>query len=120
MPAEGTGDSDWEHIAHIGSTLSNDELLSLDNESLLYRLFHQEQCRLYEPDLIEFKWDCSRERSANALQMMTQDELLEMLKEQGLISVGCQFCNAQYNFDETDILTMFSDTAHAPKSDQLH
>ncbi|WP_136681470.1 Hsp33 family molecular chaperone HslO [Neptunomonas sp. XY-337] len=120
MPAQGTAELDWEHIAQIGATLTGDELLELDNEALLYRLFHQEECRLYEPDSIQFKCDCSRERSANALQMMTQDELLEMLEEQQVISVGCQFCNAKYEFDETDVRAMFSDSAHVPKSDELH
>ena len=120
MPAAGTGTEDWEHIAVLGSTLKPEELLSLDNETLLFRLFHQEECRLYPADDLSFKCDCSRERSANALQFMTQDELLEMLEEQGVIDVACQFCNAHYTFDETDVRTMFSATAHAPKSDQIH
>ncbi|QEQ98111.1 Hsp33 family molecular chaperone HslO [Neptunomonas concharum] len=120
MPAAGTSDSDWEHISQIGATLKSEELLSLDNETLLYRLFHQEACRLYDPDTLVFKCDCSRERSMNALQFLTQDELLEMLEEQGSIEVGCQFCNALYRFDEADIRAQFSDTAHIPQSDQLH
>ncbi len=120
MPAAGTSGSDWEHISQIGATLKSEELLSLDNETLLYRLFHQETCRLYDPDTLVFKCDCSRERSMNALQFLTQDELLEMLEEQGTVEVGCQFCNARYRFDEADIRAQFSDTAHIPQSDQLH
>ena len=120
MPAAGTSGSDWEHISQIGATLKSEELLSLDNETLLYRLFHQEACRLYDPDALVFKCDCSRERSMNALQFLTQDELLEMLEEQGTVEVGCQFCNARYRFDEADIRAQFSDTAHIPQSDQLH
>jgi len=120
MPAVGTSGSDWEHISQIGATLKSEELLSLDNETLLYRLFHQEACRLYDPNTLVFKCDCSRERSMNALQFLTQDELLEMLEEQGTVEVGCQFCNARYRFDEADIRAQFSDTAHSPQSDQLH
>ena len=120
MPAAGTSGSDWEHISQIGATLKSEELLSLDNETLLYRLFHQETCRLYDPDTLVFKCDCSRERSMNALQFLTQDELLEMLEEQGTVEVGCQFCNARYRFDEADIRAQFSDTGHIPQSDQLH
>ncbi len=120
MPAAGTAENDWEHIAQIGATLKADELLTLDNETLLFRLFHQEQCRLYEPDSVEFKCDCSRERSANTLHFLTQDELLEIIEKQGLIDVGCQFCHAHYTFDETDIRAMFTDSAHVPKSDQIH
>ena len=120
MPAVGTKENDWEDISHIGATLKSEELLELDNETLLYRLFHEENCRLFDPDPVVFKCDCSRERSANALQFMTQEELSEMIAEQGVIEVGCQFCNAHYRFDETDIKAMFSDSAHVPKSDQVH
>lgn len=120
LPAEGTGEADWEHIAHIGSTLSSQELLELDNQTLLYRLFHEEECRLYDPDSVTFKCDCSRERSANALQLMTKEELMGMLEDQDQIEVGCQFCNAVYRFDEADVQAMFTDSAHVPKSDQLH
>lgn len=120
MPAAGTGALDWEHIAQLGATIKAEELLSLQNEELLYRLFHQEECRLFEPDTLAFKCDCSHERSANALQFMTQEELLEMLEEQEVIDVACQFCNAHYTFDEADIKAMFSDSAHVQKSDQLH
>ena len=120
MPAAGTAENDWEHIEQIGATLKSEELLELDNDALLFRLFHQEECRLYDPDSVEFKCDCSRERSANSLQFLTQDELLEIIEKQGLIDVACQFCNEYYTFDETDIRAMFSDSAHVPKSDQLH
>ncbi|WP_293266665.1 Hsp33 family molecular chaperone HslO [Neptunomonas sp.] len=120
MPAAGTAENDWEHIEQIGATLKPQELLELDNEALLFRLFHQEECRLYDPDSVEFKCDCSRERSANSLQFLTQDELLEIIEKQGLIDVACQFCNEHYTFDETDIRAMFSDSAHVPQSDQLH
>jgi molecular chaperone Hsp33 len=120
MPAAGTKEQDWEHISHIGATLSGDELLTLDNETLLFRLFHQDQCRLYDPESIRFRCDCSRERSGNALQFMTEQELLDMIEEQGIIEVSCQFCHARYAFDETDIRAMFTDSAHVQKSDQIH
>lgn len=120
MPAAGTAEADWEHISYLSDTLTEQELLELDNDALLYRLFHEEVCRLYPPDQVIFKCDCSRQRSANALQMMTEDELLAMFKEQSVIEVGCQFCNARYSFDEADIRTMFSPTAHAPQSGQVH
>jgi molecular chaperone Hsp33 len=120
MPAAGTAENDWEHIEQIGATLKSEELLELDNDALLFRLFHQEECRLYDPDSVEFKCDCSRERSANSLQFLTQDELLEIIEKQGLIDVACQFCNYHFTFDETDIRAMFSGSAHVPKSDQLH
>lgn len=120
LPAAGTGSDDWQRLAMLAQTLSDKELLELDNETLLFRLFHEEPCRLFPADAVQFRCDCSRTRSANALKMMTEQELLEILAEQGKIEVGCQFCNSSYAFDETDVRTMFSDSANIPPSEELH
>jgi len=120
MPAEGNSEEDWDRISHLGSTLKSEELLTLDNETLLFRLFHEEKCRLYDADELQFGCDCTRERCGNALKFMTQDELLEICEEDGEVGISCQFCNEQYHFDKTDILAMFSDSAAVDKSDQVH
>ncbi len=121
LPAEETGDEDWSRVSMLASTLSDDELLNLDNEALLFRLFHEETCRLYEPQPLVFQCDCSRERSAEALKFMTEDELLAILEEQnGLIDVGCQFCNQQYHFDETDIRALFSEPGYLDQEGRMH
>jgi len=121
LPAEGNSDEDWSRISMLASTLSDTELLELDNEALLYRLFHEETCRLYEPQPVRFKCDCSRERSAEALKFMSEEELLQILAEQnGLIDVGCQFCNQQYHFDETDIRALFSAPGYLDQEGRMH
>lgn len=121
MPAEGRGDEDWNRISMLASTLKDDELLQLDNEALLFRLFHEEVCRLYEPQPLQFRCDCSRERSAEALKFMTEQELLDILQAQkGIIDVGCQFCNQTYNFDETDIRALFSEPGYLDKDGRMH
>lgn len=120
LPADGTGEEDWERISHLASTLKSSELLQLDNQTLLYRLFHEENCRLYEPDSVQFRCTCSRERSAASLKMVEKKELLEVLEEHGAINVNCQFCNADYAFDRTDIEALFSEGGSAANPDQLH
>ncbi len=121
LPAEETGEEDWSRVSMLASTLKDEELLTLDNEALLFRLFHEETCRLYEPESLVFKCDCSRERSADALKFMTEEELLSILAEQnGLIDVGCQFCNQQYHFDETDIRALFSEPGYLDQEGRMH
>lgn len=119
LPVQGTGEEDWDRISHLASTLKSEELLELDNETLLYRLFHEEQCRLYEPDLVQFNCTCSRERSAASLKMMEKAELLDVIEEQGEVAVNCQFCNAEYRFDQTDIEVLFAENATSGGS-QIH
>ncbi|WP_415892791.1 Hsp33 family molecular chaperone HslO [Neptuniibacter sp. PT8_73] len=119
LPAQGTGEEDWDRVSHLASTLKSEELLELDNETLLYRLFHEEQCRLYEPDEVRFKCTCSRQRSEASLKLVEKAELLEVLEEQGKVAVNCQFCNAQYDFDAADIEALFAENG-ASGGSQVH
>ncbi|WP_415882790.1 Hsp33 family molecular chaperone HslO [Neptuniibacter sp. QD34_54] len=119
LPAQGTGEEDWDRVSHLASTLKSEELLELDNETLLYRLFHEEQCRLYEPDEVRFKCTCSRQRSEASLKLVEKAELLEVLEEQGKVAVNCQFCNAQYDFDAADIEALFAENGASGDS-QVH
>lgn len=119
LPAQGTGEEDWDRVSHLASTLKSEELLELDNETLLYRLFHEEQCRLYEPDEVRFKCTCSRQRSEASLKLVEKEELLEVLDEQGKVAVNCQFCNAQYDFDAADIEALFAENG-ASGGSQVH
>lgn len=112
---------DWHRVEMLAQTLTPEELLSLNNEELLYRLYHQETCRLFEAKAIRFHCDCSRERCAQALKFMTEQELNEMLLEQGgLIEVDCQFCNERYGFDSTDITALYAEGGHLGNQEQLH
>ncbi|WP_415886194.1 Hsp33 family molecular chaperone HslO [Neptuniibacter sp. QD37_6] len=119
LPAQGAGEEDWDRVSHLASTLKSEELLELDNETLLYRLFHEEQCRLYEPDEVRFKCTCSRQRSEASLKLVEKAELLEVLEEQGKVAVNCQFCNAQYDFDAADIEVLFAENG-ASGGTQVH
>lgn len=108
LPAAEQGHAeDWSRISLLAETLKPEELLSLSNEEMLYRLFHQEKCRLFEPDSLEFHCDCSLERCERALQLVGRDELIQAAKEQGgSVQVDCQFCNAVYSFDQQAIISM--------------
>jgi len=120
LPASGNGIEDWERISHLASTLKSEELLTLDNETLLYRLFHEETCRLFEPDLVQFKCTCSRERSAASLKLVGKEELLEVIAERGQVDVNCQFCNAHYAFDQADVEGIFAAGGSSESSPQIH
>ncbi|MDY6890001.1 MAG: Hsp33 family molecular chaperone HslO [Pseudomonadota bacterium] len=121
LPASGRGDEDWRRVSALAATLGDEELLGLDNETLLYRLFHEEACHLYPPQPLRFRCDCSRQRSAEALKLMTEQELLQILEEQdGSIDVSCQFCNQTYHFDETDIRALFRAPGYLDAAGRIH
>lgn len=121
LPAAGVGDSDWEHVATLAQTLSDQELLQLENETLLYRLFHQETVRLYDPEPVSFHCECSRQRSAAALQLMTEAELQQLVEEQGgQLEISCHFCNEVYRFDSADIQALFRNDGQLNEDGALH
>lgn len=100
----------WETLSALADTLTAEELLNLDHETLLYRLFHEHQVRLFDPSSLRFACSCSRERTGNALVSMGREEVEALLVEQGQIDVDCQFCNQHYHFEAADVRALFGDT----------
>ena len=97
----------WRRVQHLASTLKPEELLELDSETVLRRLFHEETVVLFDADPVAFRCSCSRERTLAALEAIGQQECESILEEQGAIEMDCQFCHAQYRFDRTDIDRLF-------------
>jgi molecular chaperone Hsp33 len=114
LPVDRLPDSDerahnWEHLVTLADTLSIEELLGLDNETVLHRLYHQDPLRLFEPKPFCFHCSCSRERSANALVTLGQSDAEQLLQEHaGKVVIDCQFCNQCYAFDAADVAQLFA------------
>lgn len=98
----------WENRVQLANTITQEELLTLDHKSILTRLFHEEGVRFYEPTSFDFGCSCSKQRSSRALQHLGQEEAQQLLIEQGLISIDCEFCGFQYTYDHKDIETLFA------------
>lgn len=108
LPDEQSDDEDlWPRAIQLASTLSQDELLQLNNVDIVHRLFHQEDIRLFDPQPVQFGCSCSRERVGNVLKMLGHDEVSTILKEEGMITVDCEFCNQHYEFDKVDTEQLF-------------
>ncbi|HEX8542916.1 MAG TPA: Hsp33 family molecular chaperone HslO [Pseudomonas sp.] len=114
-------DASWEHVTTLASTLTAEELLSLDNETVLHRLFHQDPVRMFEMQPICFRCSCSRERSANALVSLGLEDAQQLVIEHnGTVEIDCQFCNERYLFDATDIAQLFAGGGVDSPSDTRH
>lgn len=99
-------EEDWLRITHLASTLTPDELIDLPPEQVLYRLFHEEQVRIFEPRTAKFQCSCSKERIERALISLGKDELMDILQEEGNVSTQCHFCNQEYRFERSEILQL--------------
>lgn len=109
LPGVVTADTDaWNRLETLTATLKSAELLELDAPTLVRRLFHEEDVRLFEPDAFCYRCTCSRERTATMLHTLSEDELRQILDEQGAIHVDCEFCGHRYAFDSIDIAGLFA------------
>lgn len=114
-------EASWQHVRTLADTLSTEELLGLDSETVLHRLYHEEQVRLFEPRPVMFRCSCSRERSANALISLGEEDAAQLVTEQGgAITIDCQFCNQRYRFDAADIAQLFAGAGTAGPSGTRH
>jgi molecular chaperone Hsp33 len=109
---------DYNRIAILAASLKREELLELDAETILHRLFWEEDVRRFEPltgtEGPRFSCTCSRERVSNMLRSLGRDEIESIIAEQGQVEVGCDFCGAQYRFDPVDAAQVFLQPAIQP------
>ncbi len=106
-------DEDYNRIATLAASLTAQELLELDVDTVLRRLFWEEKLLRFPPQTPRFACSCSRERVAGMIRSLGRQEAEEILAERGDIEVGCDFCGHQYRFDAVDAAQLF-----APKGDQ--
>ena len=114
---------EYNRIAHLAASLTRDELLNLDVETILHRLFWEEKLLRFVPEDGEggphFACTCSRERVGNMLRSLGQEETDSILEEQGMIEVGCEFCGQQYRFDAVDVAHLFTERGNDPPASNL-
>lgn len=108
-------EDDYQRIAILAKSLKREELLGLDADTILRRLFWEENLMRFEPlagaQGPRFACSCSRSRVAAMLKGLGQDEAEDILKEQGQIEVGCDFCGQQERFDAVDVGRLFTPAA---------
>lgn len=105
------GDADgWERASALFATLTAQELCGLPGETLLWRLFHEEEARLLDVAPLRFGCSCSRERVAAVLGSLGHTEAMAAA-ESGMAEIICEFCNRHYHFDRVDIEQLFADLA---------
>ena len=112
---DGIGQSeDYNRIAHLAATLTREELLTLDAQTLLRRLFWEEPVRHYAPQVPRFACRCSRERVRQMLNGLGREEADDILAERGDVEIACDFCGQQYRFDAVDVGELFTPDRELP------
>ncbi|GEK09710.1 Hsp33 family molecular chaperone HslO [Pseudoalteromonas sp. J010] len=100
--------ADFQHLEALSNTIKQEEMLDLDANTVLTRLYHEDNPQLFEPQTISFVCGCSREKTENALVNVGQAALLEDLQKQGEINISCHYCLKNYVFSEQDVKSLFN------------
>ncbi|WP_257296668.1 Hsp33 family molecular chaperone HslO [Endozoicomonas sp. YOMI1] len=106
--SEGVRAESWKRMTALAETTQDAELLELDHETLLVRLFHEETVRIFEKEPVRFVCTCSQERSAKIISTLDRKEIESIIEEEGQVAMDCQFCNQQFVFGKEDIDSIFN------------
>lgn len=102
------GDADgWNRASVLFDTLAPAELLALDGQTLLHRLFHEESPEAMGGRALRFGCSCSRERVAEVLTTLGREEA-DAAVIGGQATVRCEFCGQAYHFGQSDIDALFT------------
>ena len=117
LPGKNEGDggdkekqqNDFEHLCQLTNTIKAEEILELDAETLLYRLYHQEAVKIFEPQAVSYECGCSAEKCLTAIAHIEPSELKSIIAEQGNVSMTCEYCLTTYAFDEQQLASYIAD-----------
>jgi len=118
LPDESDNDDAYHNLRQLTDTIKDQELFNLDANTILNRLYHQEDVRVFDPQDLSFVCGCSKERSGTAIISVGREEAESIVEEQGQITMHCDYCNTEYLFDQQDIAALFNDPEE--NSQQLH
>lgn len=113
MPDADQRDPDgWNRLVGLAETVKADELLALDAESLLRRLFHEDisehGLHLYEPRAVEYNCPDIRGKVGDMIRDLGIEEARAIVLEHGQIVVHDDICNREYRFTAADVEALFA------------
>jgi molecular chaperone Hsp33 len=110
----------WTAAQRGVADLGDKELLHIELEPLLAQGFAGQDLRVFRGAPVQFECRCSHGRVAGLLRALGADEVRDVLKEQGAVTVTCEFCHRPYRFDAVDVETLFSDAHSTLGSESIH
>jgi len=104
--ARGSTAEAWVRSQAFFETIGEDELLdpTISAETLLFRLFHEDGVRVFEPKQLQAFCRCSHERIESVLKSFDQAERADMVEDDGHIRVTCEYCSRVYAIDPATLV----------------
>ncbi|MEY4965943.1 MAG: hypothetical protein RL274_1526 [Pseudomonadota bacterium] len=85
---------DWTRLSVLLKTVEDIELVdtTLAPETLLWRLFHEDEVRVQPPEPVIFRCDCDADRITQVLKSYDPQERAGLADPDGIIRARCEFC----------------------------
>ena len=98
-------EDDWERLSSFLATVEDVELLdvSLPAETLLWRLFHEDEARVLPAEPVSFRCDCRGDRIAGVLRSYKPTERAGLADPDGVIRARCEFCGKVHEIKPGDL-----------------
>ena len=97
---------DWPHVAILAASVKGEELTdpALGLEDIIWRLFHEEdEVRTLDAGPLRRGCRCDPAYVRSVIAKFPADERAEMVGENGLITVDCEFCSSKFEFAPGDV-----------------
>jgi molecular chaperone Hsp33 len=107
LPGDAGDEDGWNRACALFDTLTPQELLDLPAETLLLRLFHEDDVKLLGSRPLSFACSCSRERVEAMLVSLGEEEAQAAVAD-GHARVRCEFCGQSYLFSGEQIGDLFT------------
>ena len=113
MPQADNHDPDgWNRISQMASTVKPAELLELDAETLLTRLFHEDTAdhgvRIYDPLPVVYHCPEDWDKVRDMIVSLGQADAESIIEEHGEILIRDDICNREYRFSAADVSELFA------------
>jgi molecular chaperone Hsp33 len=97
--ARGSTDDAWDTVQSHFHTLGEDELVdpTISGDTVLFRLFHEYGVRVFDKTPLRAFCRCSEERIVAVLRSFPPEERAEMVEDDGVIKVTCEYCSRTYS-----------------------
>ena len=116
LPSADQHDTDgWARVTQLAATVKTQELLELDTEALLSRLFHEEIAargiRVYDAQPVVYHCPEDWEKVRDMIRSLGRADAETILAEHGEILIRDDICNRDYRFSADDVARLFDQDA---------
>jgi len=118
VPGEKIEDDDWYRLGLLAATLSPADFPDATGIDLIGKLFNEDDVRVFDSQPVVFRCRCSKRRAEEVLRMLGEDEVRDVLREQGRLEITCEYCGRRRRYDKVDVTRVFADNVVAG-SDRL-